>query len=139
METSFDSTPLIADEASRHVRWAGHALTGVTTLFLIFDGTMKVVGHPAVAEASVRLGLPMEMNPLVGSLLFVCLATHLVRRTAVIGAVLLTGYLGGAVFAQLRIDAPLLTHTLFPVYLGAMLWAGLFLRDRRARQLIARA
>jgi hypothetical protein len=90
-----------------------------------------------VAEASARLGMPVDLAPGIGTLLGLCLIAYLVPRTAPIGAVLLTGYLGGAVFAHVRIGDPLFSHTLFPVYIGAMLWGGLLLRDGRMRVLFA--
>jgi hypothetical protein len=119
-------------------RWAGRVLTALPTLFLAFDVTMKLMRHPAVVEASTRLGMPVHLAPGIGTLLGLCLVAYLIPRTAPIGAVLLTGYLGGAIFAHVRIGDPLLSHTLFPIYIAAMLWGGLMLRDRRARALFAR-
>ncbi len=118
-------------------RWAGRALTGFTAAFLLFDGGIKLAGHPAVTESSQTLGLPVELAPWLGVITLVCLALYLVPRTAVLGAVLLTGYLGGAVLTHLRVGDPWLSHTLFPVYVGAMVWGGLFLRDARVRRLFA--
>jgi hypothetical protein len=138
METTFDTTliPSLPTTSARS-RWAGRALTGVTAAFLLFDGGIKLTRHPAVAESSQMLGLPAGLAPWLGVLTLACLALYLVPRTAVLGAVLLTGYLGGAVLTHLRVGDPLLSHTLFPVYIGAMLWAGLYLRDVRVRRLLA--
>jgi hypothetical protein len=97
---------------------------------------IKLLGHPEVLKASVRLGLPEQLNASLGLLLGLCLALYLVPRTRFLGAVLLTGYLGGAVAIHLRVGDPLASHTLFPVYLSAMLWAGLLLRDPRLRQFL---
>jgi hypothetical protein len=112
-------------------------LTGVPVAFLAFDAAFKLIGHPEVAKASAQLGIPTSLTLTVGLLLAGCLALYVTPRTAPLGAALLTGYLGGAVFAHLRVGNPLFTHTLFPVFLGAMLWAGLFLRDKRVRRLLA--
>ncbi len=134
METTLDSNTL---PAGSFARWGGRALTFVPVLFLMVDAAMKVIGHPAVIEASEKLGLPGSLAQGIGVLLASCLALYLVPRTAPLGAVLLTGYLGGAVMVHLRVGDPLFSHTLFPVYVGAMLWAGLFLRDQRVRRLLA--
>lgn len=135
METTLDSprTPRLTSPA----RWGGRILTGVPVLFLMLDGAMKLAGHPEVTKASERLGIPTQFSAGIGLLLLGCLALYLVPRTAALGAVLLTGYLGGAVFTHVRIGDPLFSHTLFPIYVGAMLWAGLFLRDERVRRLLA--
>jgi hypothetical protein len=91
---------------------------------------------PAVAEASKQLGLPESINGGLGVILVACLALYLFPRTAALGAVLLTAYLGGAVAIHVRVGDPLFSHTLFPTYVGAMLWLGLFLRDGRVRALV---
>jgi|SRR5215510_5074494 len=117
--------------------WIGRIVTGAPVLFLAWDVAMKLVGSRFVDEASIRLGLPVSIAPVLGVVLLACLALYLVPRTAVIGAVLTTGYLGGAVLAHLRIDDPLASHTFFPIYIGTLLWTGLYLRDARVRNLIA--
>lgn len=138
METTFDTT-LIPPRptTSSRARWTGRALTGLTTAFLLFDAGIKLAGHPEVTKSSLALGLPVDLAPWLGVLTLACLALYLVPRTAVLGAVLFTGYLGGAVLTHLRVGDPLLTHTLFPVYIGALLWVGLYLRDDRVRRLLA--
>lgn len=138
METTLDPTliPSLSTTTARSRR-AGRVLTGLTAAFLLFDGGIKLVRHPEVVKSSQALGLPVDLAPTLGVLTLACLALYLVPRTAVLGAVLLTGYLGGAVLTHLRVGDPLLSHTLFPVYIGAMLWAGLYLRDDRVRRLLA--
>jgi len=89
-----------------------------------------------VAEPSIQLGWPTHLNPVLGVLILGCLALYLWPRTAALGATLLTGYLGGAVAIHLRVGDPLGSHVLFPVYVGALFWAGLALRDARVRTLI---
>jgi hypothetical protein len=127
------ATPTVPPRASR---WAGRVLSGIPTLFLAMDVVIKFANVPAVAEQSLRLGLSPALAPGLGVLLAVCLGLYLVPRTAALGAVLLTGYLGGAVAIHLRVGDPLASHTLFPVYVGALLWAGLYLRDARVRAAI---
>jgi len=122
---------------TRPRRWPGRVITAIPALFLAFDVAIKFANPPAVTEASIKLGLPPELAIVLGIVLGACLALYLVPRTAPLGAVLLTGYLGGAVLAHLRIGDPLISHTLFPIYVGALLWTGLYLRDDRVRRLLA--
>jgi hypothetical protein len=138
METTLDAirrTPSASAQARG--RWGARLLTAIPVLFLAFDVAIKLIDIPAVAEASARLGLPAGLSVGLGLVLLGCLALYLAPRTAPLGAVLLTGYLGGAVLAHLRVGDPLFSHTLFPVYVGALLWAGLYLRDDRVRRLLA--
>jgi hypothetical protein len=135
MQTTLDTTLTPTTSLSR---WAGRVLTAIPVLFLAFDVAIKFAAPPAVAEASARLGLPPDLAPRIGLILAACLALHVVPRTAVLGAVLLTGYLGGAVFVHMRVGDPLISHVLFPIYVGALLWGGLYLRDPRVRGLLAR-
>src|ERR1041384_4081752 len=114
---------------SRRKVWAGGILTGFALLFLVVDAVMKVVGAPAAVEATTQLGYPANTLPGIGLVELVCLAVYLIPRTAVLGAVLWTGYLGGAVATHVRVGNPLFTHVLFPVYIATLLWAGLCLRD----------
>ncbi len=136
MEATFEPVRIENTSPSSRSRWLGRVVSGVAMLFLSFDAVIKFMHVPAVAEASARLGLPPGISPGLGALLMACLALHLVPRTAVLGAVLLTGYLGGAVAIHLRVGDPLASHTLFPVYVGALLWAGAYLRDARVRALV---
>lgn len=112
---------------------AGRVLTAIPVLFLAFDAAIKFSSVPAVAESMGQLGWSASQAPLVGVIEFVCLAIYLIPRTSVLGAVLLTGYLGGAVATHVRVEHPLFSHTLFPIYLAVFIWAGLVLRDRRVR------
>jgi hypothetical protein len=128
---------LSAVPATARTRWAARIVTGLPVLFLAFDVAIKLIGGRMVDEASAQLGLPAHLSPITGVLLLACLALYVIPRTAVLGAVLMTGYLGGAVLAHLRVGNPLFSHTLFPIYVGALLWAGLYLRDDRVRRLLA--
>lgn len=115
--------------------WIGRGLSAVAVLFLLFDSTIKVVGIPPVVESFTRLGIPVTLSRGIGLLELACLAVYVIPRTAVPGAILLTGFLGGAILAHVRVGDPLFSHVLFPTYVGAFLWGGLLLR-RRLRPLI---
>ncbi len=137
MDTTLSNATTIETRPPRTAaRWTGRALEILTALFLTFDVVIKLVDHPAVRESSATLGLPDSMTKPVASILAACLALYLIPRTAPIGAVLLTGYLGGAVLVHARVGDPLFSHTLFPVYVGAIVWVGLYLRDDRVRGLL---
>lgn len=114
----------------------GQALTGLTALFLLFDAVIHILRIEAVVESFQALGFPLSTAVAIGVLELVCLVLYVVPRTSVLGAILLTGYLGGAVAAQVRIEAPLFSTLLFPVYTGVFLWAGLYLRDAKLRELV---
>jgi DoxX-like family len=115
----------------------GQALTVFLTLFFLFDSLPKLLQLPAVVEATTQMGFAPSAVPIIGAVLLVCLVLYLVPRTAILGAVLLTGYLGGAVCAQLRIEAPLFSTMLFPVYFGVVVWVALYLRSPQLRKLVA--
>ena len=116
--------------------WIGRILSGLAVLFLLWDSAMKLITPPVVLESFERLGYPDGVAIGIGLLQLVCLAVYVIPRIFVLGAILLTGYLGGAVATHVRVGDPLFTHVLFPAYLGAMLWGGLYLRDDRLRKLV---
>jgi amino acid transporter len=116
--------------------WTGRILSGLAVLFLVFDGVTKVMKVPAVMQASAQMRYPLRLIPVIGIVLLVCTAVYAIPRTSILGAILLTGYLGGAVEAQLRAGNPLFAETLFPVYFSVLIWGALFLRERRLRALI---
>jgi len=117
--------------------WAGRFLSGFAVLFLLMDAGMKVFKAAPAVEGTVQLGYPESALVGIGLVLLACLAVYVFPRTAVLGAVLLTGYLGGAVATHVRVGSPLFSHTLFPIYVALMIWGGLWLRDRRVRGLLA--
>jgi hypothetical protein len=119
----------------RPMVWAGRILTALAALFMIFDITIKLIDLPIVGETLTRLGYPPELGPTIGAIELICLLFYLYPRTAVLGAVLFTGVMGGAIATHMRVGDPLLSHTLFGVYLGSALWGGLWLRDPRLRAL----
>jgi hypothetical protein len=118
--------------------WAGRVLSGLASAFFVMDGVMKLVQPHFVIDATREIGWPADSVTLavLGSLLLASTALYLFPRTTVLGAILLTGYLGGAVASHARIGSPLFTHDLFGVYLGLFVWGGLWLRDVRLRALI---
>ena len=115
--------------------WIGRILSALPVLFLLLDGVMKVVKPAFVVEATVQLGYPESVIVALGVVLVACTILYLIPRTAVLGAILLTGYLGGAVATHVRVGGPW-GSILMPVILGVMLWGGLHLRDERVRSLI---
>src|SRR4051794_13049509 len=126
-----------ASDNSRKTVWTGRILSGFAVLFLAFDAAMKLLALPPAVEGTGQLGYPASTLLPIGILQLVCLALYLIPRTAPIGAILWTGYLGGAIATHVRVGSPLFTHTLFPIYVAALLWAGLWLRDRRVDALLA--
>ena len=124
------------ERPGRAARITGRVVTAVVALFLLFDSVTKVLALPPVVEATVQMGFPAATVPVIGGTLLACLVLYLVPRTALLGAVLLTGYLGGAVCAQLRIGAPLWTFLLVPVYTGVLVWLGLYLRSTPLRTVV---
>ena len=112
------------------------ALSGLVIVFLLFDGTIKLLNLPMVREATAQLGYPESTIPVMAALVLGCTVLYAIPRTSVLGAVLLTGYLGGAVATHLRHGDPLFSHILFPVYVGIMAWCGLYLREPRLQALL---
>ena len=119
---------------SRGKVWTGRVLAGLPLLFLTWDAAMKLLAVPQVVEASSRLGFAPGTLPVLGVAELAAVVLTLVRRTRVLGAVLLTAYLGGAVETHVRLGDPLLSHTLFPIYFAALIWGGLSLLDARIRE-----
>jgi hypothetical protein len=111
-------------------------VSGLAVLFLTFDASMKVLQLAPAVQGTADLGYPTTVLLPLGLIQVACLLLYLIPRTAVLGAVLWTGYLGGAIATHVRLENPLFTHTLFPIYVAAFLWGGLWLRDRRVRSLI---
>jgi hypothetical protein len=115
--------------------WIGRIISTLVVLFMTFDGVMKLVKPAPVMQATARLGFPEGAITGIGIVLLACTILYAVPRTAVFGAILLTGYLGGAVATQVRAGSPTF-ETLFPVIFGVLVWGGVFLRDGRVRALI---
>ncbi|GCE07950.1 DoxX family protein [Dictyobacter aurantiacus] len=115
--------------------WIGRVLSALAALFLLFDGITHVVQISPVVDSLNQLGYPVNLALVLGVMELVCLAVYVFPATSVLGAILLTGYLGGAISAHLRLGDPLFSTTLFPVYIGILIWGGLYLRDERVRAL----
>src|SRR3954454_4340799 len=132
--------PTIAEKVpvSKSALWLGRVLSGLVIVFLLFDGAIKLVPWPIVTETMDRMGYGSSetMARSLGVITIVCTLLYSIPPTSILGAILLTGYLGGAMASHVRIGSPLFTHTLFGLYLGLMVWGGLWLRDRRLRTLI---
>jgi hypothetical protein len=116
-------------------RWAGYVLSGLAIVFMALDGVMKLFKPDFVRKATSDLGYPEDIIVPLGAVLLVCTAIHVIPRTAVLGAILLTGYLGGAVASHVRHGDPAFT-IVFPVIFAALVWGGLLLRDRRLGALV---
>jgi hypothetical protein len=111
-------------------------MTGLVVLFLLFDGLTKLAMERHVVEATREIGYPVGVIPALGIICLVCTILNVVPRTAVLGAILLTGFLGGAIASKVRIEDPLFSSTLFGVYVALFVWGGLYLRDDRLRALL---
>jgi hypothetical protein len=123
---------------SNLARWTGRALSGVVILFLLFDGAMKLLPLQIVTETMDKMGYGSSdsLARSLGIITIVCTALYAMPPTSILGAILLTGYLGGAIASHVRIDSPLFSHALFGLYLGLMVWGGLWLRDGTLRSLL---
>ena len=126
-----------AAPVSKTKLWTGRILSGLVVLFLLVDAGMKIMRAQVAVEGTAKLGYPAGVLVPLGFVLLVCTLLYAIPSTAIWGAVLLTGYLGGAVDAHVRAGDPLFSHVLFPVYLGVMLWGALYLRDSRVRALVS--
>ena len=116
----------------------GRVLSALAVVFLLFDSVIKIFTIAPVLDSFDRLGYPAGVAMGIGVLELACVVLYVIRPVAAPGAVLLTGFLGGAVASHVRVADPLFSHVLFPTYVGALLWAGLILRDERLQTLFAR-
>jgi hypothetical protein len=117
------------------MKWTGFVLSGLVIAFLVMDFTMKLMQLDIVKSTGLELGWAEATALPLGVTLLICTVLYVVPQTAVLGAVLLTAYLGGAVATHVRIGSPLFSHVLFGVYLGLFVWGGLWLREPRLRAL----
>jgi hypothetical protein len=123
-------------ENSKTAVWTGRTLSGLGITFLLLDGVMKLYTPAPVVEGMTRLGYPVSESVGIGIVLLACVALYAIPRTSFLGAILLTGYLGGAVATHVRVSDPLFSHTLFPIYFGTVIWLGLVLRNQKLRALV---
>ena len=116
--------------------WAGRGMSGLTVLFMLSDGISKLAMEHHVVEATTKIGYPVDVIRPLGIVVLVCTTLYAIPRTAILGAILLTGFLGGAVASKVRLEDPMFGSILFGVYFGILAWGGLYLRDHRLRALI---
>jgi len=121
---------------SRKSLWAGRIITGLVAAFLLFDAVIHLMKPAPVVEGFAKLGFPIRFAIPLGIIELVCVLMYLIPRTSIFGAILLTGYLGGAIAIQLPTGNPFFGEVLFPVYIGVFLWGGIYLRDERLRALV---
>ncbi len=131
MSTATQTAPV-----SKKQLWAGRILTALPILFLLLDGVMKLFSPAPVVEGMIKLGYPLSLTVTIGVILLISVVLYAIPRTSVLGAILLTGYLGGAVASNLRVGNPLFGYILAPVYVALFIWGGLYFRDERLRALI---
>ena len=131
MQAAIESAPWSVRKLS-----AGRVIGLLAVLFLLFDAAIKLLMLPAAVEGTRSLGYPVSVVFALGLVELACIIAYVVPRTSVLGAILLTGYLGGAIATHVRVGSPLITHVLFPIYVAAAVWGSLYLRDPRVRALM---
>jgi DoxX-like family len=139
VETTIAESPIVESvPQARFPVWSGRVLSGLVILFLLFDGAIKLVPWPVVTETMDRMGYGSSetLARALGAITIACTVLYAIPPTSILGAILLTGYLGGAIASHVRIGSPLFSYVLFGLYLGVMLWGGLWLRDRNLRSLL---
>ncbi len=136
MQAQMQAPAIAVGTISNGAIWTGRVLSGLAIVFLLFDGAIKLVPLDIVITTSQQLGIPTELARTLGVLTLACAILYAIPRTSVLGAILLTAYMGGAIYTHVRAGSPLFTHTLFGVYLAMLIWGGLYLRDERVRALI---
>jgi hypothetical protein len=129
------SSELASAKPSKTQRRVGWGLTTLTVLFMLFDAAGKLALEPHVVEATTKIGYPVAAIRPIGIIALICTILYAIPRTAILGAVLLTGFCGGAVASKVRIEDPLFSSVLFGVYFGIIAWVGLYLRDDALRRL----
>ena len=135
--TSSSLAPVSATQSAA-VRWTGRVLFGLTVAFMLMDSAFKFMpASQPVIDSFMQLGYDPAVGPVIGVLSLTCTILYAWPRTAAWGALLLTGYLGGAVATHFRVGNPLASHTLFPIYIAILAWGGLYLRDARVRRLFS--
>ena len=132
---TIDESNLELGQRSKGQLWAGYIIGGLPVLFLLMDGVMKLFKPSFVVEPTLKLGYSESTIVPLGVVLVICTILYVIPRTTVLGAILLTGYLGGAVATNVRVVGPAF-NIVFPVVVGVLLWASLFLREPRLRSLL---
>jgi hypothetical protein len=130
------STHSQSSSSSKAMLWAGWGMSGLTVVFMLFDGISKLALERHVVEATTKIGYPEGVIRPLGIVILACTILYAIPRTAIFGAILLTGFLGGAVASKVRLEDPLFGSILFGAYIGILAWGGLYLRDDRIRALL---
>lgn len=131
MKVSVQPSPI-----SKAALWTGRVLSTLAVLFLAFDCTIKLLQSPQAIEGTTQLGYPASVIFPLGIIQLICLVLYVIPQTSALGAILWTGYLGGAIATHVRLGNPLFTHVLFPIYVALLLWGGLYLRNQYLRALL---
>ncbi len=126
----------MSEETSKKSLWAGRIISLLVILFMLFDGVIHIMKIPAVTQSFVQLGYSLNVITPLAVIELLCVLLYVIPRTSILGAILLTGYLGGAVDSNVRAGNPLFSFILFPVYIGVLMWGGLYLRSKRLRSLV---
>lgn len=124
------------DSLSGTAIWSGRIISGLVTAFMIFDGTIHIMKPAPVVQGFAQLGFPIRLAVPLGVVSLACALLYAIPQTSILGAILLTGYLGGAVAVQVPTQNPFFGEVIFPVYIGIFVWGGIYLRDERVRRLI---
>jgi hypothetical protein len=130
-------TYVIEKPISNKAIWASRIMAGIAVIFMLFDAIIHIMRIAPVEQASRQLGFAPELAVPLGAIELLLVIMYLIPRTSITGAILLTGYFGGAIAANLRIGSPLFSHVLFPAYLAILLWGALYLRDKRVREIFS--
>jgi hypothetical protein len=138
LDDSKNTDQSAAHAPSKAKVWTGRVLSGLVVAFMTMDAVMKLIKATPAVEGTIKVGYSADVVFPLGAILAVCVVLYAIPRTAALGAILLTGYLGGAVATHVRAGDSLFGHILFPVYFGVLLWAGLYLRDADVRRLFLR-
>jgi hypothetical protein len=128
---------MVTTTSSKATIWISRFMSGLVILFMLADSIFKFIAPAEVVQGTIDLGYASHHMAVMGVLGLLAIVLYAIPRTAVLGAILLTGYFGGAIATHLRLDNPLFSHILFPVYLGILAWGGLWLRDERLRKLLS--
>lgn len=136
MTTTAIRPTAVTSTISNNARKTGQVISGILAAFLLVDSLTKLAGVEAVRQATAELGIPISQTPIIGATLLVCVAFYLIPRTSILGAVMLTGYFGGAIEVHMINESPLFGYVLAPVYFAVAAWLGLYLRDQRTRDLV---
>ena len=131
MEATIQTSPI-----SKGKLWTARIMSGIAVLFLVFDCAIKLIKESHAVEGTVQLGYPESSVVIIGIIETICLALYVTPRTSILGAILMTGYLGGAIATHVRLENPLFSHVLFPIYIAILLWGGLYLHDRQLQALV---